>query len=258
MNENAFRWFAFLFLVLLPVSLACAAVAPATPAAAPTSASVPATAPAAATVLPTSTPPPTSTPDLAATQQADAKQTLLKKYQDAGYISSTSGDIVDLIDFHQEWAQMRWYQWWTIDTKPVAYGDLVFHANFKWATASATPENSGCGIVFGIQPDTQNYSIFVDKDRILFMTTKGGSRAYEVGKTSGSGRLHIEEPYSADVGIIVTGYKSYVIVNDVVTQYSLSKDRTTTGDFALSVLSGTNKDYGTKCDITDAYIWLPK
>jgi hypothetical protein len=258
MNTNAFRWLAFFFLVLLPVSLACGAVAPAAPAALPTSTAVAATATAAATLKPTSTPRPTSTPNLAATQQADARQTVLKKYQDAGYISSTSGDIVELNDFHQEWAQMRWYQWWTIDTSPVAYGDLVFHANFKWATASGTPEDSGCGIVFGIQPDGQNYSIFVDKGRILYMMTKGGSRAYEVGKTSGSGRLHIEEPYNADVGVIVNGYKSYVIVNDVVTQYSLSKDRTTTGDFALSLLSGTNKGYGTKCDITEAYIWLPK
>lgn len=182
MNTHAFHRFGLLMLVLVLVSLACGAVAPAAPAAAPTSASAPATATAAATVLPTSTPRPTSTPDLAATQQADAKQTLLKKYQDAGYISSTSGDIVDLIDFHQEWAQMRWYQWWTIDTKPVAYGDLVFHANFKWATASGTPENSGCGIVFGIQPDTQNYSVFIDKDRILFMTTKGGEPCLRSGQ----------------------------------------------------------------------------
>jgi hypothetical protein len=35
-------------------------------------------------------------------------------------------------------------------------------------------------------------------------------------------------------------------------------DQSTKGDFALSLLSGTNKDYGTRCEISDMILWTAK
>ena len=84
-----------------------------------------------------------------------------------------------------------------------------------------------------------------------------GDKVYQVGKTRGSGRLSLTEPISVDVAVIVKGNTTYVQVNGQTTEYTLSVDQTAAGEFALSLLSGTNKDYGTKCDISHASLWTP-
>ncbi len=245
----------FFILMIVVVSLACSS-AVASPTPATTATALPPTLTPTATTPPTSTPSPTATPNLAATQKVEARQALLQKYLDAGYITSTAGKFEDLNEFHEEWAQLYWYRWWPIHSAGRLYGDLVFQGHFKWATATRTSDLSGCGVVFGVQPNNDHYAVFIDRARIAFMMSRG-DKVYQVGKTSGSGRLDIQEPAEADVAVIVSGMTSYVLVDGVATKYTLSADQSSSGEFALSLLSGTNKDYGTRCDITDAYIWEP-
>jgi hypothetical protein len=242
-------------LVLLLASLACNSAAP-SPTAVPPSPAPP-TLTATATVPPTSTPRPTATPNLAATQQFQARQELLQSYVDKGYLASTAGDFEELLDFNEEWAQLHWYQWWPIHSSATNYGDLVFQGHFSWQTAIKTSDLSGCGIIFGAQPNQDHYAVFIDKARIAFMMSRGGN-VYQVGKTSGSGRLTIQEPSEADVTVIVRGAKAWVLVNGAPTEYTLSADQSSSGEFALSLLSGTNKDFGTRCRITDSYLFLPQ
>lgn len=257
MRKERNGWLAFPLFVLLAVSLACAGTTPAAPPTATATAVPPtAAATATATLKPTSTPRPTATPNLAATQEMDARLQLLQTYVDAGYISSTTGEFEDIEDFHQEWPQLNWYQWWPLHRTTTNYGDLVFKAHFDWQTATRTSDLSGCGIVFGVQPNGDHYAVFIDKARIAFLMNRGGT-AYQVGKTSGSGRLNIAEPTQADVAVIIKGASAYVLVDGVPTRYTLSADQPSSGEFALSLLSGTNKDFGTRCNITDAYIWTP-
>jgi hypothetical protein len=232
--------------VLALVAAACSVAAP-EPTATPT-----ATVPPTKTPRPTSTPRPTRTPDHAATKQYGDFQTLLSGLQEDGYIESTEGRIMELDPFTESWAQINWYQWW-----PVTHtnGDFAFSGHLEWSTASRTPEDSGCGIVFGAQGNEDHYSVFLTNKRILFLMARG-TYAYEVGKTSGSGRADFENPASADLIVTVKGQSSYVLVDGEATQYTLSADQTTRGDFALSLLSGTNKDYGTRCRMTDMMLWI--
>ncbi|HEX2697924.1 MAG TPA: hypothetical protein VHM28_09460 [Anaerolineales bacterium] len=234
-------------LVLILVSLACSASAPSTP----TATSIPVTP--TATKRPTSTPRPTPTPNFARTQEVEAREVDLQSYLDKGYISTTEGKFTELEDFKEEWAQINWYKWWTFDGN---YSNLVFKGHFKWSTASTTPELSGCGIIFGLQANRDHYAVFLDKSRILFLMTRGGN-PYSVGKTRGSGRANFSLPAEADVAVIVNGQMAYVSVNGDFTEYTLSADQTSAGRFAFTLLSGTNKDYGTRCEITNAYVWSP-
>jgi hypothetical protein len=253
MQKARSGWFGILLFILLLVSLACSATAAPTPV--PTATPAPPTLTATATLKPTSTPRPTATPNLAATAEANARQELLQSYVEAGYIPSASGKFESVDEFHEEWPQLNWYQWWPLpDGKD--YGDLVFRGHFAWETAMKTSDLSGCGVLFGVQPNNDHYAVFIDKARIAFFMSRGG-KVYEVGKTRGSGRPNIAEPAEADVSVIVQGAKAYEVVNDVPTQYTLSADQSSSGEFALSLLSGTNRDFGTRCDITDAYIWTP-
>ncbi len=255
MNSAAFRWFSFFLLVLLSVSLACSGGAPA-PTAVPPATPVPPTATATATLEPTATPVPTATPDLAATEQTTARQELLQSYADDGYISSTAGDIEEVPEFQDAWAQIGWYQWYPLHEEAYTYGDLIFHGHFSWQTAIATSDLSGCGIVFGVQPNQDHYAVFLDKARIAFYMSRGGT-VYSVGKTTGSGRPKLSEPGEADIDVIVNGAKAVVIVEHQATVYTLSADQSSSGEFAVSILSGTNRDFGTRCTISDAYIWTP-
>ncbi len=256
MCNNHSRWFGILLFGLLAVSLACSGTA--APTAVPTTTPAPPTAMATATATlePTSTPRPTATPDLAATEQANARQELLQSYVEAGYIDSASGSFEEVPEFEDAWPQIGWYQWYPLHEDATAYGDLVFQGHFSWETAVQTSDLSGCGVLFGLQPNSDHYAVFLDRARIAFMMSRGGT-VYEVGKTKGSGKPKTHETGEADFALIVSGAKAVVIVDGTPTEYTLSADQKSSGEFAVSILSGTNRDYGTRCAITDAYIWTP-
>lgn len=202
---------------------------------------------ATATVKPTATPRPTATPNLVATQAIDARLNLLDGYVEAGYLSTTRGEFEEIDDFHEEWPQLNWCQWWPLHQTETNCGDLLFGGHFAWKMATRTNDLSGCGIVFGVQPNGDHYAVFIDKARIQFLRNRGGT-AYNVGKTSGSGRLNISEPAEAEIAVIIQGATAYVLVDDVPTKYTLSAPQSSSGQFALSLPSGTNKDFGTRCD----------
>lgn len=243
--------FALILLVLVLVQLACAGSgAPAetaTPSPLPVATNTP-------TPRPSATPRPTQTPNLAATAKADEFNGLLNGFKEAGYINTASGAIMELEDFNYEWAQLGWFQ---LFPTSVTAADFVLNAHMKWSTANATPEISGCGIAFGLQENGDYYVVFIDHQRILFLM-KRGEFPYTVGKTRGKGTLNLDNPAEADMSLIVNGQTAYVVVNGDMTQYTLSADQTSSGEIALSILSGTNKDYGTRCEMTNMVLWQPR
>jgi len=249
MQVNKVFHFQFLIVVLLVSALACsgggAVVPESTETPLPTSTNTP---------KPTATPRPTKTPNLVATRQHEEFQSLLQTFEENGYIESTDGSIVELDPFKESWAQINWYQWWTLTETD---GDFVFEGHLEWTTASSTPEDSGCGIVFGVQDNNDHYAVFLANSRIVFLMARG-TYSYEVGKTQGSGRANFDNPAEADFAVAAKGQSAYVSVNGDVTQYTLSADQTTEGDIGLSLLSGTNRDYGTRCEMTDMMLWRAK
>ncbi len=205
------------------------------------------------TPKPTSTPKPSATPDIVATQQYSEFLSLIQHFEDKGYVDSTNGTAYQLAPFEEEWAQIGWFRWWPYE---FSGADFVFSGHFDWSTASATPEISGCGIVFGLQENDDYYAVFLDKSRILFLR-KTGASLYEVGKTRGSGRANFGNPAEADFAIAVKDKSAFVSVNGEVTEYTLLSTQSTEGTFAATLLSGTNSDYGTRCEITDMMLWYP-
>jgi hypothetical protein len=50
-----------------------------------------------------------------------------------------------------------------------------------------------------------------------------------------------------------------VLVDDnLIGEYTLSQSQPLRGKLGLTVLSGTNKDYGTRCEMTDLHAWIPE
>lgn len=183
-----------------------------------------------------------------------AFDTLLKDFAEKGYVTTTEGEITPIDPFKEEWAQLNYYQWWTIDKQP---SDSVFSGHFKWSSSTSTPDISGCGVVFGLQESDDHYVVFLDKGRIAFYMSRG-SNVYEVGKTRGPGRVNFSNPAEANFALAVKNRSAYVSVDGEVTEYTLSADQSTSGDFALTLLSGTNSGYGTRCEMTDMFLFIPK
>lgn len=212
------------------------------------------------TFTPTVTPRPTRTPNLTATQRYESYNAEIQKYYELGYISTTKGHFNKYDDFEEEWAQLYWYQWW--DLQHTAR-DFVLSAHFKWSNAYRNADESGCGFVFAIQENGEHYAVFLDRSKIVFFGYDAADKySHDVGLTSGIGRVKFDnpadQPVEADFTIIVTNAYTYVLVNgEVVGEYTLSQSRILKGKLGLSLLSGTNKGYGTRCEMTDIHSWIP-
>jgi len=175
-----------------------------------------------------------------------------------GYLASTDGTIKEIDNFADDWAQIGWYQWYPLSHE---VSDFSLSAHFKWMSASKNADESGCGFTFAIQPDYGHYAVFLDRSKVIFLDADSsyGSYARSVGRTRGPGRVKFDNPAEADFTLIVNGISAYVLVdNEFVGQYTLSKSRILRGDVGLTVLSGTNKDYGTRCEMTHVHMFAPK
>ncbi len=215
-------------------------------------------------VTPTETPapqpsptlPPTETPDAAATQRVTDLDAEMETYYDRGYISTKTGTFGELDNFTEDWAQLGWYDWQPL---PVAAGDFFMSAHFKWASAYKSSDTSGCGFIFDVQPNRDHYAVFLDRAKVVFVMADSrlGYSKY-LPATRGTGRVSFDTPAEADFTLIVNNAYAYVLVNkEVVAEYTLSKSMPPSGGLGLTVLSGTNKGYGTRCEMTNLHLWLP-
>jgi hypothetical protein len=162
-----------------------------------------------------------------------------------------------LDDFSYDWAQLGWYRHFPL---PDSASDFFLSAHFEWNSAFQNSDISGCGFIFGVQPNNDHYAVFLDRQNVLFLITDarlGFSKP--VSPTRGTGIVKFDYPAEADFTLIVKGTYAYVLVNgEVVGEYTLAQSRLARGGLALTVLSGTNKDYGTRCEMTDLHLWTPE
>jgi hypothetical protein len=251
----------FVFILIL-VSLACATVQPR-----PTSTSTPlptststqtATPTATQTLTPSRTPRPTRTPNLGATQRSDELNAEAQTYYEKGYLATDQGRFRELADFKEEWAQLGWYSWWPLNDTA---SDFYMKAHFKWSSAYRSADLSGCGFVFAVEQNEDHYAVFLDKSKIYFVETSYYYRP--IGPTRGTGRVNFDNPadhpVEADFTLIVKGAYAYVLVDEeVVGEYTLAQSKNLRGRLGVSLMSGTNKDYGTRCEMTNLHLWIPQ
>lgn len=254
-------WFVSL---LMLVSLACS-----TSAAQPTASQTNTPKPSATSTItltptntprPTVTPRPTRTPDLAATEQMEEYNAETQGYFDLGYLSTTEGEVTKHDDSSEEWAQLNWYQPSTILT---VASDFYVSAHFKWTSAYRNAAESGCGIVFAANDNGDHYAVFLDRSKIIFLdNVSSSSYSRAVGLTRGTGIVKFDNPFDkpaeADFTLIVEDAYAHILIDgELVGEYTLSKSRSLEGFIGLALLSGTNRDFGTRCEATNIHTWTP-
>lgn len=256
MRGKDYTGFPVLVIVLTLTSLTCATLQPVpTPTSTPEpTATIPPTP--TNTPRPSPTPRPTWTPNRTATQRAETLSAEVQSYFDRGFLASSQGQLIELDDFSYSWAQLGWYNWLPLGGSA---SDFFVGAHFKWNSAIKSSDISGCGFVFSLQPDRDHYAVFLDRARVfLVITDQTLGYSKPISPTRGTGLVDFDYPAEADFTLIVKGPYAYVLVNnEVVGEYTLSQSRELHGELGLTVLSGTNRDYGTLCEMTNLRLWLP-
>lgn len=213
------------------------------------------------TFTPTATPRPTRTPNLTDIEPVEDSSTRVKKFFDLGYLETIEGRFFQYSNFKEEWAQLGWYSSWPLSTGPTTLvEDFFISARFKWSSAYRNADLSGCGFNFARQPNHNHYAVFLDRSRVYFVVTEYYYEPFS--PTRGTGLVDFgnpaDQPVQADFTLIVTDAYAYVLVNEVlVGEYTLSKSKFLKGSIGISLLSGTNKDFGTRCEITNIQLWVP-
>ena len=249
-------------LILAFVSMACSASAAPTPTATPVPATNTPEPTATKTPKPTNTPLPTATPNVAATQQIEELNTRLQSYLDEGYITTSDGNLYQLDDYNLDWAQINFFS----DLTRVGYDNkvknFVFRADFHWENAVKNPETSGCGIIFRYQDNGDFYSAYLSTERVVVggYSASSGNFIRRFGVTRGKGTVNFGNPADANFTLIANEEMMYVLVDDeFIGSYTLYTGKLLDpGLLAYFVKSGTNKDFGTRCKITNATLWVPK
>jgi len=206
---------------------------------------------------PVSAKPPSKPPvDDKATQQAQGMQAIIQQLFDEGVVSSVDGEYYRLKDFNQATAKLGYFTYWKVDVNSSPQ-DFVISTNVAWESASDTAnwQDSGCGIVFSLD-DVKNFHLAwlsLDGFAQLYQVNKGNWKRLSSQKTA---KLSIP---NGDAKIMVTSYDKklnfYVNGNRISNAYDGSLNP---GELALTVLSGTNKDFGTRCKMTDIDLWIFK
>jgi hypothetical protein len=194
--------------------------------------------------------PPTPTPTISPLKRE--MEHLIQALGDDGYLSSTSGTFHALDDFDETWAQLNWYQWWETGYSPESF---VVSAKTSWDSASDTADwwNSGCGFVFREQGQDDHFLAYLSMDGWVALSETRNGNYVDLGyKYYGP----VETPKGqAEVVLVVDGESVHYFVNGE-RAYSRSGVPVRSGVLAMTLLSGTNKGYGTRCQMEDLSLWV--
>ena len=159
-------------------------------------------------------------------------------------------------DFKMDWAQIGYYDYFPT-TQTVT--DFVVKTHIKWQSAVANPDLSGCGFVFRLESDGDHYLIYLDRERIrVAVANASGGRTFGIGTSAGNGQVDYGNPAEADFGMVASGGKIYIYLDgEYKAEFTVFSESFTypRGLLAYAIKSGTNKDYGIHCEMTNVRLW---
>jgi hypothetical protein len=186
------------------------------------------------------------------TERAEPMLALLDDLYAEGYITRTEGRHYRLEDFSERWAQLNWYMWWATPYDP---RDFVVRVDADWESASEIADwwSSGCGFVFRAADEDNHYMIVFALDGRAYLTRQLRDVQRRL-LTGFYGQIEIPKG-GAELVLAVDGPAITFFVNGkrvLTTQDTYLES----GNLALTLLSGTNKGFGTHCRMSDIDLWI--
>ena len=171
------------------------------------------------------------------------------------YYTGTPVSYFVISDYDQSWAQIGWGQYTSIEDPPT---NFVIRTDANWSSASDTANwnESGCGFVFHAKDTSSLFVSYLGLDGIVYVQRVYNGESKLLGSAT-YGKVDIPEG-SAELMLMVNGDKIYYFVNGEEV-YSGSDSLLTgaldSGDLGFILMSGTNKDYGTRCQMKNTDLW---
>jgi hypothetical protein len=169
-----------------------------------------------------------------------------------GSLTSTKGTYLQLEDFDESWAQINWYQFWTTLLSPE---DFVIRTDAEWDSASniANWFSSGCGFVYAVKDEHNHHATFLALDGYV-RTYRERYGDYTELTSGWYGQLDVPAGKAEIMLAVQDGLMSfYVNGSRVIRIYDSSMSK---GNLGLTLNSGTNKDWGTRCIMRNIEVWM--
>jgi hypothetical protein len=201
-----------------------------------------------ATLQPTVEPTPTIEP----TKESVEMEKLVKKLFDDKYISTVDGTYKKLDDFDQSWAKLYWYQWWNTDYSPT---NFVIQADLEWDSASkiANWSDSGCGFIYHTAGNTDHHATFLMMDGKV-VSYRAINNSWTSLQGGNAGRFKTPSDKAHMVLSIDKQWVTVLVNGKKIVHFQDTK--LTGGKLALTVASGTNKDFGIRCQMKNVELWI--
>jgi hypothetical protein len=187
----------------------------------------------------------------AATAQAQPMVDLVQQLYADGHLSRTDGTYFTLPDFDASWAQIGRYIWIPTGFSPT---DFVIKADASWDSASDTANwwTSGCGFVFREDGVENHYLAYLGLNgRVYFF--RNVNNVYATLGSSYYGKLDTHEGY-AQIMLVVEGINITFFV-DGEKVHTRQDQGLASGNLALTLLSGINTGFGTRCKMVNIELW---
>jgi len=194
-----------------------------------------------------------ATPDKAmtATSQATSMKEDLQKLVDQEIIQNSDGKYYRVQDLTANWAKLGYYHWWPLDRKPT---NFAIRADTQWEIASTAADytKAGCGFIYHEQDPANLHLSYLSMDGyVRTIRMEKGIFTDMQGKSAGKFKYPAD---SAKLMLIVEDKWITFLVNDVVIVH-FKDDHLAGGGLSMAVASGTNKDFGTRCEFKNVELW---
>ena len=178
--------------------------------------------------------------------------TRIQELYDQGYLDTVDGTYHALPNFDESWAQIDWYQWWRTGYSP---SNFVIRVDASWQSASdkANWWYSGCGFVFREDHGESYYYAFLSLDGYVSMMRLVDGNYANLGR-SYYGPVDVPEG-SAELVLVANGDWLLFFVNQELV-HRRQDSRLTSGDLAMTLSSGTNEGFGTRCQMENVDLWV--
>jgi hypothetical protein len=185
------------------------------------------------------------------TAQASTMYSQVQNLYNEGVISTLDGTYYALPDFENSWAQMNSYDYELTD---YTVTDFVLSTDTEWESASTSANwaNSGCAFVFRLNARGDHYLGYLGLDGWFYLYQNLSKTLKRLGKWYYD---QVDIPKGqAKITLVVEGDQMTFLVNDQEVE-QVTDDTFQTGLLGYALLSGTNKDFGTRCRITNVELW---
>lgn len=167
-----------------------------------------------------------------------------------GVISSSEGKVRKLSSLNETTNLLDNYDWYNIDSSPT---NFVIRTVLNYETADANGDlyNSGCGFVFRYTDENNHYAVFHALDGSAQMWSFQNNEYTE--ESEGSFEKPAVPKGSAVLLLVANGdaFNFYVNGEQVIQKVD---SKFADGTMAYSLMTGTDKDFGQRCNFTNTQL----